>query len=517
MNKRLLLLFSVFIIIGRSLFAQSNVDTLEKAKNLRNENKFKEAFALMEKYRANHPNDLNAAWLSGQTAFWMKHYKTAEKEYERAIQIAPHNADLLLDYDMVLFNSGDLKKAEPLLWTFYTWDPTNTAVLLSLAKISFWHGNYNDAEWFIQKVLASDPKNKNAIAIQDEILAAKSPWGEINIAHSSDDQPLQNTAPSISGGIYSSALFSPHFDFQLPTFVTDSSNKNAWWFQVGNKSIFSKQNLDISIDLGLLKNPSSTSVFTTGNLLINETLIKHFIFSLQAERKPYFYTLSSLNTTVTDNHYSVSVAWNDPEGWNARTAYDIDNFNDNNSIATFSAWVMSPPLKVSIFEFHAGYGFNYSNTQQNRYELKSLTYAFDSISKNYFWDSTLNKSVQKYYYSPVITGIYNPYFTPDKQTINSVIASINIHPTKTLNIGIKADYGFSAVAQCPYLYLDNEGNIAIGYFKQNYSPYDIGINVTWKLAKKINLKAEYVHSKTNFYNSNYLGIGLRMSFWNENK
>ena len=169
------------VISSKGSFSQSITDTLETAKCLRNEKKFKEAFTLMEKYRTNHPNDLNAAWLCAQTAYWMKHYKTSEKEYERAIQIDPHNANLLLDYDMVLFNSGDLKKAEPLLRTFYSWVPTNTAVLLSLAKISLWHGNYNDAEWFIQKVLAYDPRNKSAIEIRDEIFSAKSPWGKISL------------------------------------------------------------------------------------------------------------------------------------------------------------------------------------------------------------------------------------------------------------------------------------------------------------------------------------------------
>ena len=95
--------------------------------------------------------------------------------------------------------------------------------------------------------------------------------------------------------------------------------------------------------------------------------LSNICFRLQAERKPYFYTLSSLDNAVTENHYSLSAAWSDPDKWNGRTAFDIDHFNDKNSISTFSAWVMSPPFKVSIFEFHIGYGFNYSNSNRKSF------------------------------------------------------------------------------------------------------------------------------------------------------
>ena len=461
--KKFLLIFFVFcfVIPVKSLFAQSKADTLEEAKHLKNKKKFKEAFALLEKYQAYHPNDLNTVWLCAQTAYLIKHFKTSEKEYKKAIQLDPHNAYLLLDYDLMLVNSGDLEKAKPLLRSYYSWDPTNIEVIISLAKISLWQCDYDNAEWFVKKALALNPKNKSAIAIQDEIFSAKSPWGEISILHSSDDQPLQNTTPVFEGSLYNNALSFLHFNFQIPAFITNYNTTNALWFQAGNRSVLSKQNMKINIDLGLLKYPASKNVAVTGNLQLDKTIINHLIFSVQAERKPYFYTLSSLNNVVTDNHYSISASWSNPDKWNGKTAFDLDHFNDKNSISTFSAWCMSPPLKASIAEFRVGYGFNNSTSKENRFvAIKTLSEIIDSS-----------------YYHPAINGNYNPYFTPDKQTIHSVIASVAVHPLKTLDIGAKISYGFYAVTQCPYLFLDtlNSGKsyIAKDYFKENSQQIEV--------------------------------------------
>jgi len=500
-----IVIFASIQINNKSSFSQSPKDTLEAAKQLRNGGKFKEAFSLLEKYQADHPSELNAAWLCAQTAAWMKHYKASEKEYEKAIQIDTHNAYLLLEYDMMLVNSGDLEKVKPLLRTYYSWDPTNSSVLIALAKISLWQGDYNDAEWFVGEALYYNPNDKSAIEILNEIRSAKSPWSEMSIAHTSDDQPMKTTTPAFEGGFYNSALSFMHFSLQVPTFITDYNTVNALWFQAGNKSVFSKQNMNISIDLGLLKYPSGNNIGVTGNLQLDKTFLRHLIFSVQAERKPYFYTLSSLDDVVADNHYSVSATWSDPNKWNLRTAFDLDHFNDDNSISTFSAWCMTPPLKVSIFELHAGYGFNFSTSTENRFAaVKTLSEIIDS----------------SYYHLP-INGIYSPYFTPNKQFIHSAIASITLHLSRTLDIATKVNYGFSAVTQCPYLYLNEDASenayVAKGYFKEKYSPVNFNINAAWKLTKKISLKAEYIYSKTNFYKNNYLGIGIKMSFWNENK
>jgi Flp pilus assembly protein TadD len=505
--KKILFVFFVFcfVIPVRSLLAQSTTDTVEIAKHLRDERKFKDAFALLEKYRVNHPNDLNASWLDAQTACWMKHFKTSESIYENTIRLHPDNYYLKLDYAKMLVNIGEFEKAIPLLNNYLQYDLANAEALLALAKISYWKSNYKEAINEVGKILIKDPKNKQALSLQEEIISAESPWGKISIAHSSDVQPLKNTTPVFEGGLYKGALSFMHFNFQIPTFVTDNNTTNALWIRAGNKSVLSKQNMNINIEFGLLKYPCSKNVTFTENLQLDKTIINHLIFSIQAERKPYFYTVSSINNVVTDNHYSVSAAWSDPDKWSGKTAFDLDHFNDKNTISTFSAWVITPPYKVSIFEFHIGYGCNFSTSKENRFVA----------------EKTLSEILVDFYYNPDIAGIYNPYFTPNNQQTHSALASISIHPLKILDIGTHAAYGFYAVAHNPYLYLDKDTNgntiIIKNYFKRIYSPMEFSVYVALQITKKISFKTEYLYSITNFYKSNYLGFGLKMSFGHDKK
>ena len=505
--KKILFVFSVFcfLIPFRNLSAQSVTDTIEIAKQLRNEKNFKDAFVLLEKYRANHPDNLNASWISAQTAYWMRNLKTSETIYEQTMQYHPENYYLKFDFAKMLFNIGEFEKAIPLLNNYLQYDTANTEALLALAKISYWKSNYNEALNKIEKILFNDPKNKKALLLQEEILSAKSPWCQIGISQSSDDQPLKNTTPIFEGGLYMSALSFLSFNFQIPTFVTENNTTNAWWFRASNKSVLSKQSISINVDVGLLKYPVSKNVTVTGNLQLDKTIIKHLIFSVEAERKPYFYTLSSLENVVTDNQYSVSAAWNESDKWNLKTALTCDYFNDKNSISTFSAWCITPPLKINIYEFHLGYSFNYGTSKENRFVA----------------DKTLSEILADFYNNPVITGIYQPYFTPNKQRIHSVIASMTIHPLKTLDLSVKGSYGFSAVTQCPYLYLDKDASgtlyISKNYCKGKYAPLDISIYATWQLTKKTSLKANYIFDKTNFYKSNYMNLGLKMNFWDEKR
>lgn len=491
---------------------QSGIDILEMAKKLKNDGKIKSTYNLLKQYTLNNFNDIDGLWLFAQTAYWMKHFKESESIYENTIQLYPDNYYLKLDYAKMLVSIGNFNKAQPLLNAYLNYDSTNVEALTLLAKISYWQGNYNEAENKAVKVLARYPEYNSALTLQNEILLAKSPWIELGSIYTSDDQPLQNISPAIGGGIYLNSLFSPYINVQTPIFIDNSNTTNSLLFKLGNKSLFSKAGIELNINAGVFKYPNNNTITWTGNIDIDKTFIRHLILSAKAEHKPYIYTLSSLDSPLSENHYNLTLNWNNPDSWNGKISYDIHQF-DNNYTSSLSGWVVTPPLKVSIVDFRVGYGYNYSTSKENRFVSKK-TIAEILDTNNYYNDITYFSHIQ-------IEGVYNPYFTPYKQKVHTALVSIAIHPLKTLDLGIKASYGFKAEVQTPYLYLNNDAssNIIIekNYFTKNYSPLEINAYATFKINNKTILKAEYTYSKTNFYKSNYVGLGLKMSLFNEKK
>ena len=481
-------------------------DTLEMVRRLRNQGKSRSAFSLMKSYYPDHPDDFNTNWLYAQSAYYAHHIKKSKALYDRAITLSPQNLYLQLDYAKKLVNITEYEKAKKLLTKYLAYDSTNSQAITSLARISFWQGDYSKALSELYKIQPAEIQNKEVMAFIQDIQIAKSPWISLKEGYLTDDQPLQSFTSQLEGGIYLHPLSSLHFSMRVPVFITGDKTSQAFWFQGGNRSVLGKAKMDIEADLGLLKFPVKNSIDWTGNLEIDKIFLRHMVISVQAGRIPYFYTLSSIDTMVIDNHGSFKLGWNDLKSWNGEASFDIHQYPvDNNYLFGFSAWVFAPPVKFSFFELRFGYGFNYSTTQKNHFvPEKSLV----EILKNY------DPSAQ-------INGIYNPYFTPKDQSIHSILAGISISPGKIVNFTINGNFGIYSTAQIPYFFLDNNAQSTLeimnDFVKKRYIPVQLNAVASIPASKTVRIKVEYSYNKTYYFNSHYAGIGMTINFWNGRK
>jgi hypothetical protein len=132
---------------------------------------------------------------------------------------------------------------------------------------------------------------------------------------------------------------------------------------------------------------------------------------------------------------------------------------------------------------------------------------------------SLAQIIANYNTTQAITGVYDPYFTPQQQQVHSALVSLEIHPARVLNIGLNANVGFYAVTQTPYLYLENNESgttfIDRGFVRERYVPYELSGFVSWQVSKKVSLQANYAYQSTYFFNSNYASLSCKISFWNE--
>jgi hypothetical protein len=503
-SGRLLLFFRLVLIIVLSVgttYAQT--DTLSLAKKMRDGGKIKEAWQLLSGYRKTHPNDLNANWLAAQTAFWMHHFKDSREIYETAMAANPKNYYLKLDYGKVLGDMGAFEQSSGLLHTYLKFDSTNTDALTTLAKITYWEGDFNQAADKIKDILKQHPDNRAASDLYDEILSARSPWIRLDGNYSSDDQPLQTLTPELKGSVFLSPLAALHLAVSTPFFIKDGITRQALSVEVGNRSNFFKQGLKTDIALGAVQFPFKNTIAFKGNISLTETIAKYLELSAAADRRPYFYSRSSIDTTILQNNLSVSAAWNNKRSVNGIAGFLVSTFPDNNSLQTFYTTLFSPELKAGLFKFQLGYGYNYSTSNNNRFvPVKTLS------------QINLNPAA-------VIEGNYIPYFTPNQQQIHSIVGIAVYQPQKNIQVGATGNYGIYATTQDPYFTELKTGSTVTGwsrsYSSQTFTPVEISGYIMYQPTKKLFLRAAYQYHQTFFYTTQNLSFTVKVNFWHEKK
>jgi hypothetical protein len=499
-------LFFFLLFHGAFSHSQTVSDTLNIAKQLRAKGKIHKSFSLLKKTYVNHPDDLNVAWLTAQTAFWANRIGKSKQLYEKAIKSNPKNLYLQLDYAKILVNCGEFEKAGHLLKVYLVYDSTNSQAMTALARILFWRCRYHDATLLVTKILKQDPKDQDASSLYKEIAFAHSPYLKFGSGYGTDDQPMQTASIMLGGGLYFNALSALRFTFQAPFMIRDGKTANTFIFQAGNTSFISKANLTISVDAGVMRFPYKSSYKWTGNLSIDKIFLQHLVLSVSAQKNPYFATRSSVDTMVIQNHLAGSIGWNNQNSWNGQAAIEAFTYPmDHNLTYTGYAWIFGPPVKFSVFQFRFGYGYNYSNSKKNRF-----------VSEN-----SLSEIISNYNANAKIAGIYNPYYTPINQQIHSFLLAITGHPLKWLDFSINANAGFYATTQAPYIYLDkdetNNTILKTGFAATSFYPLTVQLQVLLKVTERIHLQAEYTYMSTYFYTSHYAGIGLNIRFPNEKK
>ncbi len=503
MLKSFLRLIFITVAIGfaTNVMAQNNllISTLDSAKNLRNAGKFNQAIRVMENFNAQYPDNIWVLELYAETLFWIKEFDKADYIYRRAIRIYPNNFDVKYEYALFLFNQERYDEAQELLLLYNNNQPDNAGVLSLLGITNYYLGNFKIAENYLKKSLKLNPNDKKTNEIYSEVSHIVNPWIKGTAEFTNDTQPMRLRQPTISGGWYNSHFLNLTFTTNYQNFSANSTISNMTGLNIQNSFIFPKAGFKANISAGYIYTFINKNFDFTWGLNIDKKISKHIHIKMEGERSPYTYTIASINNPFLRNRYSASLLVETPQSWNADIGYIGEYFPDTNSVQTAYAWLLSPVIKFSVFKINIGYAFNYSNANESRYVPKQ---SLDEILTDY---DSLNQ----------ITGIYDPYYTPHSQFSNSILANIFIAPTKNMNIKLHASVGVFARILNPYFYLDKtNGIIKIeqDFYKESFTPLDLGINLNADLSNKIQLDASYQFLQTVYYNTNNFKLGLKIFF-----
>ena len=166
--------------------------------------------------------------------------------------------------------------------------------------------------------------------------------------------------------------------------------------------------------------------------------------------------------------------------------------------------MLAPIINKNNFTLKGGYAFNHSNADNN---------TFTSIKP-------LNSVVQTTAVGNAVEGYYNPYFTPNNQSIHSLLASVGIKLSGIVNFSSRFNIGVAASADNPNLTLNkNQATFSVNktYTRQSYTPIDFQNELSIRLSDQVLLSGLYGYTKLLFYTVNQEAIQLKYAFINEKK
>ncbi len=502
MRGRYFILLGLVYFGNTTLHSQNITDTLQWVNQLHKDNHIPEAENLLIHYCEHHPKDLNAIWLYAKTEYWQKNFNRSQKLYEQAINIQPANAFLQLDYARMLVSIGKYRKAYPWLNKLKTYEETKEEAKLALAQAYYYEGNISKASKEIKAFLHEEKDNVTAKNIQRDITISGAPWLQLGNDYHTDTQPLRFFKPSLETGLKVNCLFSPQASLYIPIFMKHGGTLNAAVIMINNKSSFSSTGTTLTYGTGMVKYPYRNATRWLGVISLNQKLTKHLSVHVEKELKPYFNTLSSIDTLVMSKHFGSSLNLNNPQGFSGKIAYDRYSFDDHNYVYSAYAYLLAPPLKFSSkVSMMAGYSFVYSDSKVNRCRTTQ----------------SVSEIVATYVPGAAITGYYNPYFTPKRQNTHALILFFTLQPNSFVKLNINLNAGVVAYSQIPYFFLqgDSDGKYILmkDYAKISVHPMEATASLSVSVNQKINLNAYYTYRNTFFYRSNLVGCSIVSKFW----
>lgn len=479
-------------------------DTIEYARSKAYAKQFDEADRLLTLFTSTN-NDINAMRLHAQVLYWMKEFSRAEVVYEKILVAFPDVVIVKLDYGRFLFEVNKRTKAEEHLKKYLVSDSLNAEANILLAYIELWKGNSASAKKRTARLLQTYPENNKINDLMSEIIYQSSPYIKAGIQYVSDDQPINNTAFEIEAGWHRSWIFSPQLNLKTNNFQFNNTSDHSLWFQAGDKITMGNSGMTLQLAGGIFQPTGTDSTTYTGSLLLTQKISPAFFIDLGYEKKPYQYTIASIKNPLLEKFYTAALRLDKSGKWLGKAAYEVLQFENGGNIQTVYAWLLIPLLTQKSFDLKAGYAFSYSNADKNTYVSSKPLSSVVATTALY----------------GQVPGVYDPYFSPNRQFINSLLASVTIKFSAQVQFSARTSIGVYARADNPYIYLDKKpGNaffINKVYSTEEYTPIEFVSELQVKSNRKFSLNVSYTYNKLLFYSSNLLNLGMKYHFNNDKR
>jgi len=489
---------------------------LYKAKELIDNQNISEAIEVLKTLEKDNYQNIDFIQLYSQALYWNQDFDATLAVYKKAMKLYPKSDVLQIHFGRILFELNNLSEANKMLSAYAELHPEDPEAGVLLATIAYWLGKPPEiALEYLDEVLEVYPEYQEAKILKKEILASTAPNLRFTTSYYSDSQPLQAMINTVEYSNYRSSWLQPTVMFQNRNFKQADP---TILIQFANKSYFPKTNTELLMRVGLFNDSWHNEFSPTYGFDIRQGIVENWSISGGIDRRPYVFTLASLNNNLMPTSYNAGLG-RQSERWTGNVSFQHTQFEDDNYVRVGTATLIFSIVKSKAINFNLGYGFMMADSKENRFRLADPFHA-------YVHDTDIGTQ---------FPGIFDPYFTPQNQRVHSAIAdlSINISPKIKVsmygNIGIQASidnpnvvfYGSSD----PNHYTDTEtsaeafrihpDDIYRILIPTEYFPMDLKGSFTWNMTKNLNLKTEYAYQKAVFFDSHMVSLGLNWNLSND--
>jgi tetratricopeptide (TPR) repeat protein len=465
------------------------IKVLQKANRLIAEKQFEEAYIFLDKYNKGE-GDVYTLQLQAQLAYWLQKNRLADSLFNHAISRQANLPALNMDYGRFLFETGRYKESVMYLEKVENDSLYAAEAKLNLAYIDYWEMNYGKAQERVGELLLRYPDFTAAKDLSLAIKKSKSLHWEAGIDFISDDQPYRQTHAFFKGYFLRSKWLAPQFSLHgasLHPEKGDGVQTMELW--LGNGMRFGSNGPSLNINGGMFFHEYESKAKVMYDVTIRQQIQKGLNIELNASRKPYQYTLSSVPLSLLSDHLHGALSL-DHKDWLGKAAWETNKFPDNNKVSTGYFWGLAPVLRKENVLLQAGYGFTYANSDTNRFVQKPTSQP------------------------PVpgeVEGWYNPYFTPIDQQIHAVLAAAKFQFSNVVTLHVHAQYGVFAKNTTAWFYRNAPGNNApllMGSIPVEYHPVSFSIAFAWKLNDRLVLHPGYDYNHLFFFTSHRVGVKI---------
>lgn len=495
----LIVVFFIFSMAG-TINAQNELvnNTLEKSRQLIDDKKFSEAAEILGSFEDQYPGNIYVERLYAQTLFWMNDFNQASEIYERAIGFHPNNMEVKYEYAIMLFNYKKYEYAKKLLIEYTSVDTNNGEAELLLGKIYYYQRRFQQAALNLEKAIKLNPGDHSIKVLYQKIRRIIDPRLSLVGRYRIDDQPMHAFGPSLRFNWYRSDILDFGISGNMLRYSDIPTSNLIVSVLLSNSFNLVGAGINLKLSGGGIYSKIGSDIDWVGGIHLLKKFSWPVQIDLMAERKNYDYTISSVerDSILIVSRLSLNISFGKQDKWNGLLGTQSNIFPDNNFVNSYFLWFLSRPVAFADFKFYFGYGFNYTNSKEDRFE------AIDSLSR------IISSSSDK------IEGIYTPYYTPMNQMSNSLLVNIKYRVGSSTELYGHASLGLFSKTNAPYLYLDkneiDETVVVVGFSNQKYVPLDLGVSLQSKLSDRVDLTISYTYVSTYYYVANNFEVGVKL-------
>ena len=475
------------------------VHPVAEASRLRDARDFRGAVAVLRGHLEQHPQDGEAIRMLAQTLYWSGDIRGADSAYTAGMERNPEDLRLRLEFARMLVETRSPARARALLARLRG-DPHNAGEAESLlGTAAYWQGDLAVAERHFRAALAHTPAHADATRQLREIRGIASPWVRFAGEFQHDDQPLDRLKGSGEAGWFLTPLQSLAIRAMPQRLSASDTEETVLAGEVAYNAFWPGARLETEATAGAVQRSSATDPQLIGRLGVGLRLPGHIALRVRAERAPYLWTQASVATPVMTTSASGLLDWNDPRGWIGQAGFLLQQFPDQNRIYTTYVWALAPVVRAAPAELKLGYGLNYQDAAQNRFELAPSRRRGVGRGAGNSLDS--------------LAGGYRPYYTPQNVQVHSATGAATLQIAKALVLRANGAYGVFARENAPVFVQAGASGVGAGqpapqlsFYSRTFHPWNARAAFTATLPGGFSASVFGEHSRTAFYA--YTGAGV---------